>query len=102
MNNMYICIVNNNKQPEMSILISNHTTTFTPGYNYASYDLSNGTKACTVTIVTGKRCYVNVIVKNAAHAAYRGTGKEFDNLELAYAAYKDAKIKAMIAAVAVI
>lgn len=42
--------------------------------------------------------YVNVIYKNASHKAYRGTGKDFNDLDEALENYKDSKIRACIQA----
>lgn len=41
---------------------------------------------------------VRVIVQNAAHKAWRGSGKAFQNVSAALAAYKSDEIKAIISA----
>jgi hypothetical protein len=51
---------------------------------------------CTILKVTGRMNYVNVIIHNASHKAYRGNGKDFASIEEAKAHYKSPKIKAML------
>ena len=49
-----------------------------------------------VTIVRGAINYVNVTVKNASHRAWKGAGKNFNNLKDALNNYKDPRVKDMI------
>ena len=62
---------------------------------YATYfELSTEKKAAFVGI--DKSGTVQVICKNAAHAAYRGQGKFFDSIGEAVAAYKSSAMQEMI------
>jgi len=62
---------------------------------YATYiELSTEKKAAFVGIDNDGT--VQVICKNAAHAAFRGQGRFFSNIGEAVAAYKSSAMKAMI------
>ena len=50
--------------------------------------------------VNSKIGYVNVLNENAAHRAYRGMGKTFDNMVQALNAYKSAEMKSILQYVA--
>lgn len=66
---------------------------------YKYFTILAGNKEVAVTKFDGKTSYVNVIVKNAAHRAFKGTGKDFKTVEAAIASYKDQTIKSMLTAI---
>ena len=65
------------------------------GVTYSTFDMLLNNKNVSVT-VNSRNKEVNVMYKNAMSVAYRGTGKSFDNIDLALSAYKDASIVSML------
>ncbi len=84
----------------MTIQITDSSTSTSNGTTYTTYVLATEKKSIYLMIVTGARPYVNVVVNNASHQAYRGMGKEFATLQAAEANYKCPQIKAMIRSMA--
>jgi|JI10StandDraft_1071094.scaffolds.fasta_scaffold320451_2 hypothetical protein len=82
----------------MNVLIASASTTNANGSTYKSFELTCENKSAIVMVVSGKINYVNVVVTNAMHRAFRGLGKDFATFEAAIENYKDSKIKAMIEA----
>ena len=70
------------------------------GSSYRMVNLTCGNKTAEIMTVTGNSNYVTVICKNASHKTWRGTGREFPDLQKAAESYKSSEMKAMIEAVA--
>ena len=69
---------------------------FANGSTYLTFNCACGTKEASVMFVYGECNYMNVHYKNAMSRAYRGYGIRFENVEAAYAHYRDPEILAMI------
>lgn len=80
----------------MNVLFTNQDQLTTNGSTYKSVIGFCEGKEVYVMEVTGKTNYVNIRYKNAASKAWRGTGKFFDNFDLALSNYKCSKIKSII------
>ena len=83
----------------MNIQITKQTEEYINGSLYCYTNLQVDAKAISMLCVSGKSNYVNVMVKNAAHKAYAGLGKQFKSITEACESYKDAKIVAMLTCV---
>lgn len=59
------------------------------------FELSSGKKDVDISF-HAELGMVNVLCKNAAHKAWKGTGRTFWSFEEARAAYKSSDVKAMI------
>ncbi len=57
-----------------------------------TYEIEAGKKEVLITL-GGPNDDINVVVNNAAHKVYRGTGKYFDSFEMAADAYQSAAVK---------
>lgn len=79
----------------MNIQITRETTEKINGATYHSVDMIVEGKEIFVLNCTDHG-YCTVVVKNAMHRAYRGTGKQFPSIQAAYDNYKDTKIKSAI------
>ena len=62
-----------------------------PGWHYA--EMTCGKKSCFVSV---NAYAVTVCCKNAAHRAWSGSGRMFDNFAQAVAAYRSPEMRAMI------
>lgn len=67
------------------------------GNQYLYVELQCGKHAALVVVCQGASNYVQVIVENAMHRAFRGMGRRFATIEAAMAAYKTAAVRTMIA-----
>jgi hypothetical protein len=66
---------------------------------FATYDtviLECEKVKCRITRAAGQYSYINVVVLNAVHRAFRGMGKDFQTIEEALNHYKSPKMKAML------
>jgi hypothetical protein len=50
-------------------------------------------KKLDVLVVTGTHSYVRVILKNSSHAAWKGMGRRFENIEEAIMGYKSESVR---------
>lgn len=66
------------------------------GNEYVYVELACGKQKALVVICRGASSYVQVIVQNAMHRAYRGFGKRFASVDSAIKAYKTDAVRAMI------
>lgn len=83
---------------KMDILINEKSTLSINGITFNNYSLNCEGKESLIVVASGKLNYINVIILNAAHKAWKGNGKFFSTIDAAMANYKDVKIKAMIQA----
>jgi len=67
------------------------------GNEYLYVEMQCGNHAALVVVCKGATNYVQVIVQNAMHRAWRGMGKRFASLESAMKSYKTEAIRGMIA-----
>ena len=80
----------------MNIQITRESTEKINGATYKSVDvIVEGKEVFVLTCADYNYC--TVVVKNAMHRAYRGTGRQFASIQAAHDSYKDSKIKAAIA-----
>ena len=80
----------------MNIQFLLNDTTLENGNKYRLFDISCDSKRATIVAVSGKQNYVNVVVNNASHRAFKGLGNIFSTFEKAVEKYSDPKIKAII------
>jgi hypothetical protein len=66
------------------------------GNEYLYAELQCGKHSALVVVCRGATNYVQVIVQNACHRAWRGMGRRFATVEAALAAYKTAAVRTMI------
>ena len=65
------------------------------GTKYITFNMFLKNKNVSLTI-NDKNKQVNILYKNAMSVAYKGSGKSFDNIDLAILSYKDASILSML------
>lgn len=83
--------MSNAKRNEMKVQVLKSLET--EGSNI--YELKVDTIEIT-TWVNFKYNYIQVIVKNASHKAWRGMGRQFNDFQSAIEAYKSVKVKAAL------
>jgi hypothetical protein len=80
----------------MTAMITDTSRQTAMGNEYLYVELTCGKHSALVVICRGATNYVQVIVQNAMHRAYRGMGKRFATVETALKAYKTDAVRAMI------
>lgn len=80
----------------MTAMITDTSRQTAMGNEYLYVELTCGKHSALVVICRGATNYVQVIVQNAMHRAYRGMGKRFATVETALKAYKTDAVRSMI------
>jgi hypothetical protein len=80
----------------METIINETSRQTAMGNDYLYVEMTCGKHSALVIVCRGATNYVQVIVQNAAHRAYRGMGKRFASMEAALNAYKTAAVRGMI------
>lgn len=82
----------------MQVQITNTNSLNANNSTYKTVEMMCEGKSASVMIVSGGINYVSVIVNNAAHRAYRGLGRQFENFSEALSAYSSPEVRSMIQA----
>jgi hypothetical protein len=80
----------------MTIQVNEVTNQVAFGNAYTYVDMTCEKHSALVVIVRGSSNYIRVVVQNASNRAWRGMGKQFDNVAEALAKYKTSAIRSMI------
>jgi hypothetical protein len=79
-----------------AILVTRTETIESQQGDYFTVELTDGKRALSVVFSPSPYNPIHVLVLNASHKAYRGTGRQFQTVAAAIAGYKTEGVQAMI------